>query len=82
MRRVATMLLLSGLLCGCVTQQQTVLTPGLPRSQSPGTVFWYGWQTLIQPPNSKCDPIHVRLPPRHRHAHRDRYNPCAPPRRL
>jgi hypothetical protein len=81
MRQVATMLLVSAVLCGCVTEPvPTVITPGLPRSQSSGTLFWSGWQTLILAPDSKCDPIHVRVPLRHRH-HRGRYDRCAPPRR-
>ena len=69
MGRFVVVLVLAGTLCGCVTEPEpTVVTPGLARSQSPGTLFWYWWQSSALSPYSECDPVEVRVPAyRHRH---------------
>jgi hypothetical protein len=80
MSRVVMALAIAGALAGCVPEP-TVVTPGVHRSQSGGTLSWYWWQTAVLTPQTPCTPILIRLPPdrraglrcdvhkvRHRHA--------------
>jgi hypothetical protein len=74
MVRFVVAFVLAGFLGGCMTHP-TVVTPGLPRLDSPGTVFWWGWQTVVFPPA----PAPACEPRKSHRRHAGHHHDCTPP---